>query len=210
MAHLADGIATLPVVVTAYIVDLMLGKDVGSFDRFRADIEHAINATPLLALLVERWLLRLRTGSFGGRPHVGASDVVFGLWFLFNLTYLVGQYGQSVGRWIAGIRVVGDDGGPIGFWRALFRNLFAAFVSGPLLCLGFLWIIWDPKKRAWHDHVFGAYVIRVERGKSFTRHNAPISCLKCGASIPGDSATCSVCGWTYEEEDHRKRRRTTG
>lgn len=81
-------------------------------------------------------------------------------WFFWNLTYLVGAKGQSWGRRVAGLTVVGGDGHPIGFWRALGRNLFAAFVSAPPLYLGFLWVIWDGQKQAWHDKVFRTYVIK--------------------------------------------------
>jgi uncharacterized RDD family membrane protein YckC len=109
-------------------------------------------------LLVDRWML--------GRPFLsgegtfGAAEVAWWAWFLWNLTYLVGRTGQSWGRRFAGLKVVGGDGGPIGFWRSLGRNAFAALVSAPLLYVGFLWVIWDSKKQAWHDKVFRTYVVR--------------------------------------------------
>ncbi len=90
----------------------------------------------------------------------GAADAVVWAWFLWNLTYLVGRSGQSWGRKVADLKVVNSDGAPIGFWRSLGRNLFAAFISAPLLYLGFLWVIWDAQKQAWHDKVFRAYMIR--------------------------------------------------
>ena len=82
------------------------------------------------------------------------------LWALWNWTYRVGRTGQSWGRQIAGLKVVDAEGDTIGFWRALGRNLFAMYVSAPLLNLGFFWVIWDPQKQAWHDKVFRTHVIR--------------------------------------------------
>ena len=107
-------------------------------------------------LLVDRALL--------GRPAAlldGTAAQIFLLaWFLWNMTYLVGRTGQSWGRKLLGLKVVNRNGEPIGFWRALGRNLFAIFISMPLGFLGWLWIVWDPNKQAWHDKVFRTYVIR--------------------------------------------------
>jgi hypothetical protein len=44
--------------------------------------------------------------------------------------------GDNSGVW----KVVESAGEPIGFIRALFRNLFAIFVSALPLYLGFLWV----------------------------------------------------------------------
>ena len=91
---------------------------------------------------------------------VGATEIAWLCWFLWNWTYLVGTTGQSWGRRIAGLQVIMRDGEPIGVWRALGRNLFAMFISAPLFYLGFLWAIWDEEKQAWHDKVFGTFVMR--------------------------------------------------
>jgi len=32
-----------------------------------------------------------------------------------------------------------------------------------VLGLGFLWIVWDPERQAWHDRVAGTYVVKVPR-----------------------------------------------
>ena len=92
--------------------------------------------------------------------EVGTTDLAVFAWFVWNLTYLVGKTGQSWGRRVADVKVVDGNGKPIGFWRALLRNLFAATISAPSLYVGFLWVAWDPAKQAWHDKVFGTYVVR--------------------------------------------------
>jgi uncharacterized RDD family membrane protein YckC len=138
-------------------------RDLAGFgERLFADIVDYVIATVgsfLIWLIVDRWMLGGQTGfmSDDGPPKV--ADFALFAWFLWNGTYLVGKTGQSWGRKLVGIKVVDAEGGPIGFWRALGRNVFAALVSAPLFFLGFLWVLWDADKQAWHDKVFRTYVV---------------------------------------------------
>jgi uncharacterized RDD family membrane protein YckC len=38
-----------------------------------------------------------------------------------------------------------------------------SYVSGIALLLGYLWTLWDPEKRTWHDMVADTRVYRVRR-----------------------------------------------
>ncbi len=87
-----------------------------------------------------------------------AAQVSIVAWFLWN-THLVGRTGQSWGGKLLGLKVVNQYGEPIGFWKALGRNVLAILISFPC-APGWFWIPWDPKKQAWHDHAFGTYVVR--------------------------------------------------
>jgi uncharacterized RDD family membrane protein YckC len=42
----------------------------------------------------------------------------------------------------------------------LIGRYLAYYVSTIPLCLGFLWIAWDPKKQGWHDKLAGTVVVR--------------------------------------------------
>ena len=76
--------------------------------------------------------------------------------------------GQSWGKQLAGIRVVRDDGRPIGMGYALAREtllktllLFwigALFLLIPWL-IDVLWPLWDDQRRALHDTVVGTHVV---------------------------------------------------
>ena len=135
----------------------------GFGDRLLADLWDGVAITLLalaVDLLVDRLILKHPSTLFTDTGSFGVANGLACAWFLWNLTYLVGARGQSWGRRIVGLRVVGYDGGTIGFWRSLGRNLFAAFISAPILDLGFLWVIWDKKKQAWHDKVFRTYVLK--------------------------------------------------
>ncbi len=74
----------------------------------------------------------------------------------------LGKTGQTWGRKIVGIKVIGETTGePIGFGRALGRQLFASFISAQIVYLGYLWMLWDDKKQTWHDKVVSSIVVKV-------------------------------------------------
>lgn len=73
----------------------------------------------------------------------------------------LGRTGQTWGRKIVGIRVVGKDSGqPLGVWRALGRTLVEGIVSGNCF-LGFLWMLWDKDNQTWHDKIVSSVVVKV-------------------------------------------------
>jgi uncharacterized RDD family membrane protein YckC len=132
-------------------------------DRLCADFVDGVIALAMalpVYFLIDRHLLGLETGLLDGGADYGFSDLVLSFCFLFNMTYLVGKRGQSWGRQFWGIKVVDRAGEPIGFFRALFRNVFAMSVSALPLYLGFFWVIWDGHKQAWHDKVFRTFVLK--------------------------------------------------
>ena len=99
----------------------------------------------------------------GERNDTGISNIILILIILFNMTYLVGKYGQSWGRKYKKIKVVNYVGNPIGFWRAFFRNLLAGSISASFLGFGFWWILWDKEKQSWHDKIMKTYVIYMDK-----------------------------------------------
>ena len=94
--------------------------------------------------------------------HIDVYTHVFMTSFiLVSMTYFIyfhGAIGQTAGKMILGLRVVCEDGRPLGYKRALLRWI-GYFCSSALLNLGFLWIIIDRKKQAWHDKLAGSVVI---------------------------------------------------
>ncbi len=54
---------------------------------------------------------------------------VWGLLVLAAYSYFEGRFGKTPGKWLLGIRVLGTDLRPCGFWRAFLRNLLT-FVDG--------------------------------------------------------------------------------
>jgi uncharacterized RDD family membrane protein YckC len=68
--------------------------------------------------------------------------------------------GQTVGMRAWRIRVVGHDGGPVGWATALVR-FAAAWLSALPLGLGLWWVLVDRERRAWHDRLSGTAVVCV-------------------------------------------------
>jgi uncharacterized RDD family membrane protein YckC len=85
--------------------------------------------------------------------------------FLGMLVYHVGFWTwkqTTVGGMICHLRIVRADGAPLAFADALVRGLSAIF-SVVVVGLGFLWIMRDPDRQAWHDKVAGTFVVKVPR-----------------------------------------------
>lgn len=95
-------------------------------------------------------------------PGVAAGAAVFALW---SASYFVVGWsfgGQTIGDAVMGIRVVGArDGRPLRPCRALAR--FVALSLGAIPLLAGLWILlWDRRRRAFHDRVARSVVVRVD------------------------------------------------
>ena len=52
-----------------------------------------------------------------------------------------------------------NDGSYIGTKRAVYRGLMS-YVSQLVLLLGYLSMLWDPKKQTWHDKVAKSVVVK--------------------------------------------------
>ena len=46
---------------------------------------------------------------------------------------------------------------------AFVREVVGKFLSGLVLCLGYLWMLWDAERQCWHDKLVGTRVVRVVR-----------------------------------------------
>ena len=126
----------------------MTGEAAGFWRRFTAALIDAI----LLGIV--NGILRVLVGMGAG---TGLGLLVSFSYF----TYFHGKTGQTPGNAALGIRVVDiDTGEVIGYGRAFGRALMA-IVSGVVLLLGYLWMLWDSRKQTWHDKVANSIPVRV-------------------------------------------------
>ena len=110
------------------------------------------------ALLLDLFLVTAITLAFS-ELHLGRS-------FVLLLVYRVALWswkGTTVGGIICRLRVVRMDGKPLAFTDSLVRGL-ASILSAAAAGLGWLWILWDPERQAWHDKIAGTLVVRVPTG----------------------------------------------
>ena len=56
------------------------------------------------------------------------------------------------------MRVIKEDGTPAGFMTMLLREWIGKWISGLILLLGFLWILFDKDNQGWHDKLMSTYV----------------------------------------------------
>ena len=77
---------------------------------------------------------------------------------MFYFTYFHAVTGQTVGKWICGIKVVGEDGNNLGFKKAFIRFL-GYLLSRFAVYIGFVWIAFDNKKQGWHDKIAKSIVV---------------------------------------------------
>ena len=123
----------------------------------------------LIAIVIDWFLLSLIADlvrfvyTFGSRTDPGFVDMAMGfsiLIFFLYFTLLTGESGQTLGKMLLGIKVVGAEGEPISYTRALVRTI-GYIPSSFFFCLGFLWSIWDRKHQTWHDKIAGTIVVKV-------------------------------------------------
>jgi uncharacterized RDD family membrane protein YckC len=92
-------------------------------------------------------------------PVAGALTVAGSVVGLFLAYSALGWwlYGRTLGKGLMGLRVVRKDGTNPHFLRSAVRA-FGYLVSS-ILMLGFLWVLVDRRRKAWHDHLAGTWVV---------------------------------------------------
>ena len=95
------------------------------------------------------------------RLLLGGAGIALTFVFSFGYyTYFHGRTGQTPGDAALGIRVVDiDSGRVIGYGRAFGRAL-VSIVSGLVVGIGYLWMLWDARSQTWHDKLTRTIVIR--------------------------------------------------
>jgi uncharacterized RDD family membrane protein YckC len=66
--------------------------------------------------------------------------------------------GETLGMRAWKLRIVGEDGEPPDWGRSLLR-FACALLSWAALGLGFLWVLVDRDRRAWHDRLSGTRLV---------------------------------------------------
>jgi uncharacterized RDD family membrane protein YckC len=106
-------------------------------------------------------------GMMGGMPH-GAMGlhvlgggivivlIIFGSW-LYEAFMLSSPYQATLGKMIFGMKVTDLSGNRISFGRATGRH-FAKWLSGMILCIGFIMVGLTERKQGLHDMLAGTLV----------------------------------------------------
>jgi uncharacterized RDD family membrane protein YckC len=101
------------------------------------------------------------TSAAGDAVNFQAAPGPFVLVGLVYFTYFhATSAGQSIGNKIMGIRVLdATTGRSLPYVRAFARALMSS-LSALAIFIGYLWMLWEPRKRTWHDIVADSLVVR--------------------------------------------------
>ena len=109
-----------------------------------------------------------------GAPKVDARGNVgsFGIAYFIGMLYILGiaiwnrwikgSQGQTVGRKIAGVKLVNAQGQPLGTAMAFVRDL-AHIIDGVICYIGYLFPLWDAKRQTIADKIMNTYVVTVPK-----------------------------------------------
>jgi len=86
--------------------------------------------------------------------------------FLFLIPFIIGSYfvffwaltGRTIGKWFMGLKIIGRDNKNLSIGQALWRFIGYGF-SAIVFWMGYLWVIIDDERQAWHDHMAKTWVI---------------------------------------------------
>lgn len=89
---------------------------------------------------------------------MAVTSVLSLVFFAFNHLMLPSIDGQSLGKKLAGLRIVQEDGAPLSLNRLFLRNVLGYGLSSIFL-VGYLFALVDPQRRAWHDYISKTRVV---------------------------------------------------
>lgn len=86
--------------------------------------------------------------------------------YVFFIPLIVAMYfvmfwsltGRTVGKWLLGLRVIDERGHAPTIGHCVIR-VIGYLVSMMVFWLGFVWVIVDDNRRAWHDHMARTWVV---------------------------------------------------
>lgn len=77
--------------------------------------------------------------------------------------FMTVKYGATLGKMAVKIRVQNEEtGANLTFVEAILREVVGKFISGAVLFVGYLWMLWDPKKQTWHDKLGKSVVVKAK------------------------------------------------
>jgi len=83
-------------------------------------------------------------------------------WVIYGMIFLK-WYGATPGKKVLKLKVVSVEAdGPALTKRQRWLRPLCSLLSGYVAFIGYLWALWDPQKRGWHDHLAGTRVVPAE------------------------------------------------
>ncbi|MDO3625040.1 RDD family protein [Mucilaginibacter sp. BT774] len=91
--------------------------------------------------------------------NLGLTLLCVLIFFFYHASFESSHLQGSIGKIICKLRVVDAAGERISFGTALGRN-FGKILSGLFCWIGFLMVLWNDNRQAWHDQLAKTFIIR--------------------------------------------------
>ena len=127
----------------------------GRLHRFLAFLVDAIVISIIILVLGEVGVIDPLGNEAGASTQVVEAVIAFGYYIL-----LTAAFGATLGKMALGIKVVDESGQKAGFFKVLIRETIGKVVSGLILLLGYIWVLFDGRRQGWHDKIAATFVVR--------------------------------------------------
>jgi len=84
--------------------------------------------------------------------------VVYNIFFIYKT-------GSTIGKRLLRIQVVNLEYENVSLKQVIIRETIGKFLSNILLTLGYIWVLIDKNRQAWHDKLAGTYVVKIDSQK---------------------------------------------
>jgi len=80
----------------------------------------------------------------------------------FIIAVVLLMQGTTPGKRVLGMRVIKEDGRVASIGTMFLREVVGKILSGMIMGLGYLWLLFDKENQAWHDKLASTYVVTAE------------------------------------------------
>ncbi len=85
--------------------------------------------------------------------------LIYLMWPLYYIV-LTAMTGATLGKMLMGIKVVDANGNKPGIGTVLMREVIGKLISGLIIYIGYIWIIFDAQAQGWHDKIAATFVVK--------------------------------------------------
>ncbi len=116
---------------------------------------------PILAIMFMFGIGGLGVAAGGGRAGGSLAALLVTVFLIAYIVWAIRLFAQGTtpGKKVLSMYVVKEDGQRAGFGTILFREWIGKWISGFVFGLGYLWILLDKDRQAWHDKLASTYVV---------------------------------------------------
>jgi len=147
----------------------MSGSEQRGTEKPPMSLEYQGIGIRFVSLLIDSIIVGLIIGAVGGVIGFGAVakgmvpwwlGIIYFVIYIGYFTYLEGSQGQTVGKMITKIRVVGEDGKPIDMSQAFIRNILRIIDGFILYLIGAILIWRSDRKQRLGDSIAKTVVVK--------------------------------------------------